>query len=172
VRVTVRRLRVDEGQVLKALRLRALAGAPDAFGQTLAEASARDDWGELARTLSGAEGNAGFLAEAPEGAVGLAYGILEAERADAVHVAGMWVDPAWRGRGVGAALVASVIDWARARGRPRVCLWVTEQNRAAVSLYARMGFRPTGERAPLPSNPSLPAIEMELDAGAAGPPAR
>jgi len=169
VSVTVRQLRPDEGEPLKALRLRALAGAPDAFGQTLAEASARDDWAEMARKLSGADGNAGFLAEAPGGAVGLAFGILEAERADAAHVAGMWVDPAWRGRGVGAALVAAVIAWARARGRPRVCLWVTEQNRAAVSLYARRGFRPTGARAPLPSNPSLATIEMELDAGAADP---
>jgi GNAT superfamily N-acetyltransferase len=166
-RAAIRRLRPDEGQALKTLRLRALAGAPDAFGQTLAEASARDDWAEWARKLSSADGNAGFLAEAPEGAVGLAFGILEAERADAAHVGGMWVDPAWRRRGVGAALVAAVIEWARARGRPRVCLWVTEQNRPAVSLYARLGFRPTGERRPLPSNPSLSTIEMELDGGAA-----
>jgi GNAT superfamily N-acetyltransferase len=161
----VRRLRPDEGAVLKGLRLRALAGAPDAFGQTLAEASARKDWDELARALSGPDGNAGFLAEAPDGsAVGLAYGILEAERADAVHVAGMWVEPGWRGRGIGAALVGAVVAWARGRGRPRVCLWVTERNRTAVRLYERMGFRPTGRREPLASNPSLPAIEMAIDA--------
>jgi ribosomal protein S18 acetylase RimI-like enzyme len=42
----------------------------------------------------------------------------------------------------------------------RVHLWVAESNRSARLLYERCGFRPTGERQPLPSNPQLPEIAM------------
>jgi ribosomal protein S18 acetylase RimI-like enzyme len=36
-----------------------------------------------------------------------------------------------------------------------VVLWVADHNRAAWTLYEQIGFRPTGERQPLPSNPTL-----------------
>jgi ribosomal protein S18 acetylase RimI-like enzyme len=32
---------------------------------------------------------------------------------------------------------------------------VADHNRAAWTLYEQIGFRPTGERQPLPSNPTL-----------------
>jgi RimJ/RimL family protein N-acetyltransferase len=39
-------------------------------------------------------------------------------------------------------------------------LWVTESNAPARRLYERCGFTPTGDRQPLPSDPSLPEIRM------------
>src|SRR5262249_59106486 len=56
VAVKVRRIRADEGLALRALRLRALADAPTAFGSTLAreEAFPADGWHE--RAAGGAAG--------------------------------------------------------------------------------------------------------------------
>jgi GNAT superfamily N-acetyltransferase len=72
----------------------------------------------------------------------------------------MYVRPRARGRGVGEALVASVIEWAGARDAASVHLWVTEANRPARLLYERCGFTLTGERQPLPSRPGLDEIGM------------
>ena len=60
----------------------------------------------------------------------------------------MWVDPKARGRGVARDLIRAVARWAAARGSTRVVLFVQEANEPAQHLYARAGFRPTGDRAP------------------------
>jgi ribosomal protein S18 acetylase RimI-like enzyme len=72
----------------------------------------------------------------------------------------MWVRPQARGHGVGEALIAAVLDWARARQARSVHLWVTATNKAACRLYERCGFSPTGERQPLPSNRALGEVGM------------
>jgi ribosomal protein S18 acetylase RimI-like enzyme len=74
----------------------------------------------------------------------------------------MWVNPAARGRGVGAALIDAVAGWAGSRDCTSVHLWVTETNPHATRLYERFGFTPTGERQPLPSDPALDEIGMHL----------
>jgi RimJ/RimL family protein N-acetyltransferase len=59
---------------------------------------------------------------------------------------GMMVAAAWRGQGVGTALVAAAIDWARARGLHKLTLSVFPQNEAAVALYRKFGFVEEGRR--------------------------
>jgi ribosomal protein S18 acetylase RimI-like enzyme len=61
---------------------------------------------------------------------------------------------------VGEALVAAVIDWAGQRNAASVHLWVTETNSHARALYERCGFTLTGERQPLPSDPSIGEVAM------------
>ena len=51
---------------------------------------------------------------------------------------------------MGEALVAAAIERARARGCGRIELDVSESNRAAWSLYERMGFSP-GYKPPAPN---------------------
>ena len=53
---------------------------------------------------------------------------------------GMMVAADWRGRGVGTALVAAAIEWARARGLHKVALSVFPHNQAAIALYQNFGF--------------------------------
>jgi RimJ/RimL family protein N-acetyltransferase len=53
---------------------------------------------------------------------------------------GMMVAADWRGRGVGAALVAAAIEWARARGLHKLALSVFPHNDAAIALYRKFGF--------------------------------
>lgn len=46
----------------------------------------------------------------------------------------------WRGRGVGTALMHSLLDLAREEGRHTLCLSVSMANPAAVRLYRSVGF--------------------------------
>ncbi|HEX6761510.1 MAG TPA: GNAT family N-acetyltransferase [Gaiellaceae bacterium] len=59
---------------------------------------------------------------------------------------GMMVAAGWRGRGVGTALVAAAVDWARARGLHKLSLGVLPQNTAAIALYRKAGFVEEGRR--------------------------
>jgi ribosomal protein S18 acetylase RimI-like enzyme len=58
------------------------------------------------------------------------------------HVAtlGMAVDAAWRGRGIGTALMSAALRWARAEGIEKVSLEVYPSNVAAIALYRKFEF--------------------------------
>jgi len=57
------------------------------------------------------------------------------------HIGRMAVLPAWRGRGVGSALLATLVDLAREMGHRRVAL---NAQTGALPFYARHGFVPCG----------------------------
>jgi ribosomal protein S18 acetylase RimI-like enzyme len=59
---------------------------------------------------------------------------------------GMAVARDWRGRGVGSALMAAAIEWAREQGLHKLCLSVFAQNDAAIGLYRKFGFVEEGRR--------------------------
>ncbi len=144
--VTVGTVTDQDWQTLRAVRLRALEQNPEAFGSTLERE--QDQPAEYWRRRIAA--GVWFIAwDGPE-PVGLASAVtsLTGHQLNA-----MWVDPARRGRGVGDALVAAVLDRARAEGAATVSLTVGEDNAAARSLYLRAGFRPTGARGPHPRDP-------------------
>lgn len=60
------------------------------------------------------------------------------------QVQGVWVAPAWRGRGLAAAAMAAVVRDALVRVAPTVSLYVNDYNIAARRVYDRCGFRPVG----------------------------
>jgi RimJ/RimL family protein N-acetyltransferase len=57
---------------------------------------------------------------------------------------GMQVDRGWRGRGVGSALLAACIDWARDASAYKITLQVWPHNDAALALYEKFGFEREG----------------------------
>jgi RimJ/RimL family protein N-acetyltransferase len=59
---------------------------------------------------------------------------------------GMLVAREWRGRGVGSALMAAAIDWARAEGLHKLSLAVFAHNEAGIALYRKFGFVEEGRR--------------------------
>ena len=143
---SLEQLRVGEGERLRAIRLRALQDAPDAFGATFEEAAARslESWnGQLEQFPT-------FVATANGSDVGLVRCALHDRFQDAGYLISMWVSPDARRQGIGSALVDAVVDWARTRGLNRLFLDVTEMNTAAISLYTRKGFVPNGEVGTLP----------------------
>jgi ribosomal protein S18 acetylase RimI-like enzyme len=160
--VEVRRILADEWQELRDVRLRALLDAPDAYGSTYEQESGEPDdtWRDLA--ASGAEGGQGFTAIAVGDTrlEGLAVGAPHHAFPGEVGLFAMWVDPAWRGRGVGRRLVDGVIAWAAIERFPTIRLLVTETNGPAFRLYERCGFVDTGARVPLREGSDLAAVSM------------
>jgi ribosomal protein S18 acetylase RimI-like enzyme len=67
-------------------------------------------------------------------------------RRDRVVVALVGVDPAWRRRGIGRALMEAAIDRARMTGARAVSLEVVWGNTAARRLYDGLGFTPVLSR--------------------------
>jgi predicted GNAT family acetyltransferase len=65
----------------------------------------------------------------------------------ACQVQGVWVAPAHRGRGIGTAGTAAVVEYARTTIAPVVSLYVNDFNRAARAAYHRVGFREVGQYA-------------------------
>jgi RimJ/RimL family protein N-acetyltransferase len=59
---------------------------------------------------------------------------------------GMAVKSDWRGHGVGTALMAAAIDWARDHGLHKLSLSVFAHNDAAIALYRKFGFVDEGRQ--------------------------
>lgn len=57
---------------------------------------------------------------------------------------GMAVAAGWRGRGVGTALMAAAVEWARVQGLYKLTLQLWPHNRAALRLYQKFGFQEEG----------------------------
>ena len=158
----VRRIREDEGQSLRAVRLAALADAPAAFASTYdAEAQFVDEvWDGRARGGSTGGDLATFLAEDDGQVVGLVSGYRPDPAATTVELVSMWIAPAARREGIGRGLVAALVDWAAESGAGAVELWVTRGNDAAQRLYERAGFQTTDDVKPLPSDPCKDEVRM------------
>ena len=163
--VLIRPIRAAEWPLVREIRLRALEDSPDSFGSTLAREQSFADhaWAERAEQWATGLPATAFVAETGAGWVGFVMTRLEREEATRVGLYGLWVDPTWRAGGVGLALTHAVIDWARMSGARALTLDVVTSNAAAIQLYRRAGFRETGHSMPMPRNPSLIEIEMELD---------
>lgn len=155
----VRLVRVDESNALayKAVRLAMLLDAPSAFATTHAQAAALtdDDWRARTRTADT------WIAEVDGSAAGAAtlYVAPELPEGEAFLVA-MWVDPAFRGRGVGEALIDQVAAQARADGIRRLLLDVVTDNEPAIRLYERLGFERTEHVERRPDDPCVAELRM------------
>ena len=156
--VLVREPVVEDWRALRDIRLEALRDVPTAFGSTYEREVVRGETHWRDRISRGGT----FLAYLPELSASEPAGLIGGYQEDpaTVQLVSMYVRPRARGRGVGEALVATVIDWATAKQATTVHLWVTETNAPARALYERCGFALTGEQQSLPSDPSLGEVAM------------
>jgi len=82
-----------------------------------------------------------------EGGVRACMLLLRHARRRAARLYSLIVDPAQRGRGLGQALLAEAESLAASWGCDAVRLEVREDNKAALSLYERRGYRTVDRRA-------------------------
>lgn len=152
----IRRATVDEWQLSREVRLRALGEAPDAFCSTLDRERGFDDDEWMSR-LERAE--TVFAWEGGE-VVGTATGKPDPHENGGREIVAMWVAPEHRRRGVATALIGSLVEGARAAGAASVALWVASDNDRALSAYEASGFVPTGEREGM--RPGVDQLRMRL----------
>ena len=98
----------------------------------------------LADELAGSEHTVMLVAETAEGVVVGYIGcwiVLDEGQINNIAVA-----PAWRGTGIGGALLSALLTQGRERGLRRYVLEVRPSNIAARRLYARFGFTDGGLR--------------------------
>jgi ribosomal protein S18 acetylase RimI-like enzyme len=95
-----------------------------------------------------------------DGEVAGTVGAGPGEFSSSAALTALWVDPRYRDRGVGSALVEAVVEWAQSQGFTQVLLWVTEANRNAERLYVHHGFARTGRASEV--RPGEPALENEM----------
>lgn len=79
---------------------------------------------------------------------------------DELHINNIAVDPRWRRRRVGTALLEAVLAHGQGRGARRALLEVRASNVAAQTLYRRYGFEATGVRKSYYSHPIEDAVSM------------
>ena len=180
--VTVRRIRADEGPLLRDLRLRALADAPEAFGQALQDAQAQPDaeWTQAARQASGGDSRIWLIAEADAGGTDTdedaatdarrPIGLVQGRRRppDTLLIFSMWVDPAARRQGIGRVLVDEATAWGRSWGATRALLWVFAVNEPATRFYERLGFTAELEGEDAASGHAYGAVAMSRPIEVAG----
>lgn len=98
-----------------------------------------------------------WVAESEAGIIGLLVARIAADEMEILNLA---VDPRWRRRGAGGALVATALGHGRRAGATRVFLEVRESNRAAREFYERQGFTVAGRRVRYYHQPAEDAILM------------
>lgn len=104
---------------------------------------------------------AAWIAELDGVPVGSVFLVQASE--DAAKLRLLIVDPAARGLGIGARLVAECTRFARAAGYRRITLWTHEILTAARKLYAAEGYRLTASEPMQAFGQSLTSETWELD---------
>jgi RimJ/RimL family protein N-acetyltransferase len=161
-RVHVRRVRADDWQQLRALRLEALADTPSAFLELHSDAARCDEgsWRRRAEGSAAGEDCAMFIAAEASGEwIGM-LGLYRDAPGEA-QVVSVYVAPRARGQGVLDELLEQAEQWARGGGLHRLRLLVHEDNARARAAYGRLGFAPTGHSFPDPLDKTR--RESELD---------
>ncbi len=146
--------------LLKAVRLQALADAPEAFGTMLNQAQAYTDaeWQARAQRFSQRPPAAGCLAFVDGVPCGMASAYPAEENTHAAELTAFWVAPPQRGHGVANALVTAITEWAKLQGIATLQAWVVEDNARALGFYKKHGFQETEERQPHTPDPSKQVV--------------
>jgi ribosomal protein S18 acetylase RimI-like enzyme len=159
--VTLEQIAPSNASLFKATRLRALHESPLAFGSTYAKESqlCDEDWLKRATQWTSPR-SIGYLAMSGNEPCGIAASFLDESDPRTAHFVSMWVDPAYRKKGIGRLLIDAIRKWAAGKGALRMRLSVTSSNVLAIKFYETNGFAKTGQTEPYPNDPNLFEHEM------------
>lgn len=148
--VTIRRVEAGDEELLRNVRLRALATDPGSFGLPHAEVATRPNsfWATWAAGHSSGDDRCTLLALLDGRPVGLVRIEREPGNPDVFGIYSMWVAPEARRRGIALRLLAEAERWIEAAGGSEAELNVVAGETPARRLYERAGFRLDGRSEP------------------------
>ena len=152
---TVITIRPEQWVEFRDIRLRMLADAPIAFGETLEHAQAASEANWLARVARATQPDRTAVAALDD--AGTWVGTMSAYLSEpgVATVAAVWVAPEHRGAqaGVSDLLMDAITDWARTARATALRLAVHEDNARALAYFERAGFSATGDTQPYELEP-------------------
>jgi aminoglycoside 6'-N-acetyltransferase I len=134
--MTIRRATKDDQELIRELWVEFEGELP---GPDYLRESWEDAWSDLARTV---QNGVGLIAEEDGRAVGFVFCVLGDRGRRTAHVTDIYVRPDARNKGIGRALLAGILEPARAAGLDHASLEVLIRNSDARRLYERLGFTP------------------------------
>ncbi len=151
---SIRRAGPDDAAALAAVGtatfLESYAGVID--GRAIVRHCAERQSAQAHAAALGAPGHALWLAEVEPAAAPVGYLHLSppdlpiVTRPGDLEIKRIYALSRWRGRGIGARLLAEAERYARAAGAERLLLGVYKGNALALGFYDRVGFTRAGER--------------------------
>ena len=164
--VAIRPVRADEWRRWRETRLRMLRDDADFFATRYDDMVREPDraWRDWVAEAAAGKQKTLFVAEEDDRWLGVVGAFARVNPLE-VQLISMWVDPEARGRGIAGDLIRAVAGWTLERGSTRVVLFVQEANEPAQQLYARAGFRPTGDRTPATAGRSAFKIVLAAPVG-------
>jgi ribosomal protein S18 acetylase RimI-like enzyme len=153
-----------DAPILRQARLDAVRTSPEAFLTTITDLETKPD-GHWRRELESStwavvevDGKVcGIAAAKPPDLQSDSYAREEA----ACFIESVWIAPSIRQQGFGGQLIRYLIESQFKQGIEKFYLWVLDQNRSAIELYKRLGFRPTWRRLPLACAHDASAREIQ-----------
>lgn len=142
--IHLRAIHIEDVEAYRQLRLEGLKLYPKAFSSDYADQAARplDFWIQRVSSASNSPDQIIYLAETPEGLVGMA-GLVRGESPKERHNAllvGIYVKADYQGQGLAEKLITACLDWGQSQGIQIVKLGVGAYNTGAIRLYQRLGF--------------------------------
>jgi ribosomal protein S18 acetylase RimI-like enzyme len=145
----------DDWRLLRAIRLRALQDAPNAFTSNYGDEAGHDErrWRERLRSNL-------WLLAFQDGTAAPPIGVIAATREPLAptgepFLSSLWVDPEHRRLGIARELIDAAADLVAVGGAEAVSLWVLADNTAAHNLYSAVGFVYTEDRQLAPGSSDM-----------------
>jgi len=140
--ISVRRIRIGEGELFRRMRLTSLQEAPYAFSSTYESALRRspESWSKQADSTAQGPDRSTFIAFSGDSPIGIAALYRHPEGTDAGEVLQVWVAPEYRNTGVASDLMGAVFRWAGENGFRIVLATITKENTRALEFYRKYGF--------------------------------
>jgi GNAT superfamily N-acetyltransferase len=119
------------------------------------------EWQQLTRQYAGRPNSHTYFAFENDIACGMSACVINGEN---VELFSVWVDPQYRRKGVGRALVQYGRKWSLSKGAIRIKVGIYQDNQNAVVFYRSMGFVDSSQVDPVLSsqNRSVFLFHMQL----------
>ncbi len=138
--LTVERLRSDDWEMYRAIRLASLQESPESFCTSLEEAESRSEesWKSQVLQLATSSVDSCFIGKLLEEPVGI-MSVYQVQPGVS-ELMQVWVSPRLRGTGIARTLFSTLLDWVRHSETERFLLRVKSYNSRAVEFYRKLGF--------------------------------